>query len=242
MNLFCILCTLTSLTALAQDLPATVQLVDISGSQQSFISFSGAMDFNETIENGQRFEKQTGKAEGKNISGKSVVAVVVTFAWTGAEVPGGVDTIRHDHFFSSKDFAPGKTIDFPGEDSSVSINPAMKGADPSLTYTVKVGFIQFSDGSTWGDPRIGAELKMQRNDILAFYQSLLSSYNAGDLQTFIATANTPPVSRQHQQLSTAIGEQKRLQMILAGNGVQGAVEFIKQRLAAGAAREAAGNF
>lgn len=238
----CALYVFASLFAAAQNLPTTVALIDVSNPPQSFVAFSGSMAFSETGRSGQMVETQSGTAQGRNISQKSIVTVLATFTWAGAQGFGAEHVNRHDHFFSAADTAPGSIIDFPPQKLEVPIDSSMKGPGPPLTYTVDVHFIQFSDGSTWGQSTIAAELKLQRADITSYYQNLLTVYATANLPAFTEAVNTVSVPREHQHFSTAMGEHKRLQMVLAQDGAQAAVNLIKERLANAAAHRAKGDF
>ena len=69
---------------------------------------------------------------------------------------------------------------------------------------------------------------------------MLARYDASDITGFTNESKKPMVPKQHQQAIFEFGEEKRLEMTLANDGIAAAVDLIKNRLAKAAQRQAAG--
>src|SRR5438270_6502457 len=70
----------------------------------------------------------------------------------------------------------------------------MEPADEGTKVTSVVGavlFVQFDDGTTWGDPAAGKELLEGRPQKLAFLQNLVETYYESGEDAFAALLNEP---------------------------------------------------
>ncbi len=120
-----------------------------------------------------------------NVSGKAVVLTVIHVEVRGVNAPG-LDTNQpsDDHFFSLKDLQPGEEERFPtrefdfGKSADYGLRHELSGggdsqlvredvgSDKAPVATAKVTFVQFADGSTWGDADAGRAVIAGRSGIL----------------------------------------------------------------------------
>lgn len=145
---------------------------------------SGVVSFEDTPSNVIRYSYQI---EGSiaNLSSKGVVLIIIHFGSTGVNGPGLDYTYQKDYFFSSDILQPGKTESFRSsplrfgrptvnghpvpEDNTQEISPPLA--------TAKVVFVQFIDGSTWGDANNAHEALLVRNQTLRELGRLESALN-----------------------------------------------------------------
>jgi hypothetical protein len=101
---------------------------------------------------------------------------------------------NRDHFFKSdaiiSAMSPKPALDFQ-EILGCADFGHLGGAPATVSPTLSVAavYVQFNDGSTWGDPTAIAEIMFQRKDAIAYLQSLQAK--GGDLKA--ATAQMPVV-------------------------------------------------
>jgi len=131
-----------------------------------------------------------------NVSSKAIVLSVIHFWVRGGKAPG-LDTNlpSDDHFFGPKDLQPGEEEMFPTRElhlgtstdygptheiaggGDVQLVPEDVGPDKAQAADARVEFVQFVDGSTWGDTGAGRGVIAGRNGILQElirYESVLN--------------------------------------------------------------------
>jgi hypothetical protein len=107
----------------------------------------------------------TANISGKNVSGKEIVTYALSFK------TNGVHTYNHDNYFS--------TGVAPGAEAMISPLSTDDGIDLSVTVIATVTYVQFSDGTEWGDPSIGTYVRSLRAAILQLNKQMLSASNNG---------------------------------------------------------------
>lgn len=127
---------------------------------------------------------------------------------------------RHDFFFKDQAFLPGATftkqLGVPGTESQTA---QVSGAPLEAT----VLFVQFADGTTYGDQTVGKALLSQRQDVVTFLQQLQAASN--DQQTFSS------ILSQQQTPSTSLWVvSQHLNMIMVDSGMQAVVADVNKRL------------
>src|SRR5580658_5179345 len=108
-----------------------------------------------------------------NVSNKEIVLTVIHISGTGVGAPGIDHTVAVERFFGSNGLNPGgvEAIDHTplrlGPAVSEGSVPVETGpaASPSAT-TAELTFLQFADGSTWGDPDVGRQQLSMRTKTL----------------------------------------------------------------------------
>jgi hypothetical protein len=135
---------------------------------------------------------------GHNNSNRMIVAYVFDLR---AVLPDGQPyryTQRHDHFFKDEAMvnmaSPYPNLDF---DASLECGDApftVRTAQPQATIEVK--FVQFDDGSTWGDDAAVQNVMLQRKETLEYMNLLKAAYVRGGSSALDASLHQPPV-HQH---------------------------------------------
>lgn len=120
----------------------------------------------------------------RNLSDKNILAMTAVVRTTderGQTAP----------CFSMMDYAFKSGVLAPQEDRlACLIDPAELGAKVKEVVAA-VTFVQFDDGTTWGDPEAGRELLAGRPQKLAFLQHLVDTYYERGEDAFVAALNEP---------------------------------------------------
>ncbi|HEY6765635.1 MAG TPA: hypothetical protein VI386_12750 [Candidatus Sulfotelmatobacter sp.] len=138
----------------------------------------------------------------KNLSGNPILLYVVSITEVGRHVPpagrhsapgnGSIYRLEDDMFFSEKLFGPGESLvlreTMPGTPIvDCCINPLAKLRDPSVEY--RLLFVQFADGSTFGDPAEAQDVLSMRQRIVNDLLKLRQSYGDRGVSGFTDTLN-----------------------------------------------------
>jgi hypothetical protein len=107
----------------------------------------------------------TANISGKNVSGKEIVTYALSFK------TNAVHTYNHDNYFSA-----GVA---PGAEAMISPLSADDGIDLSVPVRATVTYVQFTDGTEWGDPTIGTYVRVLRAAILQMNHQMLNASNNG---------------------------------------------------------------
>ena len=171
---------------------------------------------------------------GHNHASQSIIMSVVDLKLTKPSGEPGEMGFQRDHFFK-----PG-AISLPNSDFLISLPDCEMGHELNVPRTpttaeahARVIFLQFEDGSVWGDAKVGAQLTAQRPEVLAFLKSLKSTYSTDGpdgLEKAIAKDQKPGTK---VWLSLAY-----LRMIRHDFGISAVAETIEQQLATAERRKA----
>jgi hypothetical protein len=121
-----------------------------------------------------------------NVSHKGILLLVIKVDMTGANGLGIHHTKTNDYFFTSDVFKPGAT-----ETTEESIGPigerqgATEEQPPGPTATAEVAFVQFVDGSTWGNASEGREIIQERRETCDRLKFLVAIHQSKDENRFI---------------------------------------------------------
>jgi hypothetical protein len=184
--LFCASCLPLS-HALPQEV-LTVPLVDKTGSD-SPLEVSGRVLLRETARANELEWSWQDKVAIKNVSSKPILLFVATFTEIGRHpapagrhsAPGNGPTYEfdNDRFFSETLVQPGEVLALrdttPGTPNiACCINPLAEVRDPSAEY--RLHFVQFADGSSFGDPAEAQDALALRQTIMKGLRELIQSY------------------------------------------------------------------
>lgn len=175
-----------SSAALAQEV-LTVPLVDKTGASSPF-QVSGRLLLREAVQANELEWSWGENVAVKNVSGKPILLFVATLTEIGRHpapagrhsAPGNGPTyqLEDDRFFSERLIKPGESLvlrdTVPGNpDVACCINPLAEIRDASAEY--RLHFVQFADGSTFGDPAEAREALAMRQMIVSALRELLKS-------------------------------------------------------------------
>jgi hypothetical protein len=129
---------------------------------------------------------------GTNTASKDILAYVLVFQT--ATNPNKF-TFRHDHYFKP-------TVLVAGTTDTVIELPSVSHLDLSAPVKARVTYVQFVDGSTWGDAASGAPILLDRAELSQLLSRATDAYTkkgeAGFLQLMNDTKQDPqqlPVTR-----------------------------------------------
>lgn len=173
--------------------------------------------------------KNNGVLTYKNVSGQTIIGIVGSINLdgkpTGANSQFGVYNFMQDNFFDAEGFAAGTSFDFD-----------TKGApdETPRNYSVTLTYIQFADGSSWGDKTTAASMFTHRTMAQTVLQTL-NNATATDTQ-FIAALN---VKQTDPDMDKSYARYRWLQQNV---GTAEAITQVKTRYATGMARINSGKF
>jgi hypothetical protein len=203
-----------------------VPLVDKTSPGAPF-RVKGKVTLKESVQ-GNRVEWSWGEhVTVKNISNKAILLFVVTITEVGRHsalggrrvAPGDGPTYRieDDRFFSERLIEPGESLVLrdtePGNpDAACCINPS-QAHETAAEYHLQ--FVQFANGSIFGDPAEARDSLVIRQIILRGLHELMQSYESGgesgfaaklrDLQSYgVDPSLAPPVDQQPPFFTTVI--------------------------------------
>ena len=166
-----------------------IKLLDISG-DSSPIHVSGYVTFSDNPSKVTRYSYQV-TASAANTANKDILLMVMHFEASAGNAPGLDDTYRHEYFFSSKALEPGVSESVHG--SPLIVSPPFVDGQPVWTSgpstsepkaTAQVEFVQFSDGSTWGDPEAAKDDLKARQATLQELELLERTYRSSGESAF----------------------------------------------------------
>jgi hypothetical protein len=223
-----LLVTIFLLVACGMAQEQAITIVDESASS-SPVKLSGIVTFSGSQAANTRLAKQAETLTATNISGKPIIAMSVRLDTTD---PSGYEATSFgssDYFFQAGGISPGErrrmlpgtpvTMDIPAQLTRLGTTPTAKG---------RVLFVQFVDGSTWGNEKDFAELTDGRRHTYERLQQLVSIYTAsGDDAFRQALLEDQSITNHYTRSKLA-----HLRDTLSSSGVPAALAGIKQSLAA----------
>jgi len=148
-------------------------------------------------------------------------------------------TFSYDGFFKESGITPGLDFDvvdegmYSGEERTYVNGVPVEPPPPNFAChaKVKVEFIQFEDGSTWGDYETKKDVMARRVKNMAILTHLVDAYDTGGQTAFDAALDKPELKEKAYHMKYEAEYFKTTMIGLA-----------KRRLAAGQKRQAAGIF
>jgi len=132
----------------------------------------------------------------RNVAKNKISYWSVGFETTGSE-PGLNFTQSNDYFFTGDVFAPGQTAKVLSCPIRLVIRPANeeppaeRGDSTAPTASARVKFVQFSDGSTWGDRDDAAQVHQLRRATRDKFESLQKLYSESGAKAFMDALEEP---------------------------------------------------
>jgi hypothetical protein len=144
------------------------------------VTFSGTLNCSELINGKTRKDSETGNVSVLNSSQQEIIAIVVTVSTACFHGPIQPTVDRRDFLFKNTTLSQGQNIDvdLTFENSSRPYGVAM-----SSVLTARLVFVQFKDGSTWGDKSALGEFMQQRREVEELLNRLAQ---APDQATFLS--------------------------------------------------------
>lgn len=176
---------LLTLSACSQ-ITYTIPIVDRSG-PASPLAISGTASFTELITGESVASSSNFKLEARNVSGKSIILLLASFDEAAPHGPENHHDLQIDHFFWGE-IAPGKSFLLARGRSRKQVSALHRdSAEPAdeLRAEVRVQYVQFEDGSTFGDEAAAKEAVYLRPVILEVLRRLDAAHNNKEFLTLL---------------------------------------------------------
>jgi hypothetical protein len=162
----------------------TIPVVDKSESG-SPLKISGTASFTELIVANSVKSSSSFKVDARNVGDRAIILVLAHFEKTGPHGVGTHQVIQRDHFFWGN-IAPGESLVLarggPGRRTSACcVSPRGPANEPKAE--IRVQYVQFMDGSTFGDETTAKDTLGIRSAIL---DALWRLDNASNSENFLA--------------------------------------------------------
>jgi len=135
-------------------------------------------------------------ASAKNVSKKKISYWALGFETSRGSGPGLNLIQSNDYFFTGDVFTPGETAKV--QSCPISLVLRTKNADPADAVdsntqraSARIKFVQFSDGSTWGEREYAAQVHHLRRATLDKLQSLQQIYSDSGERAFMDALEEP---------------------------------------------------
>ena len=201
------------------------------------VAVSAKVNCFEKIKGAKTYNITSGEVTFTNTSGRNIVALE---AATSVKCMRGraMPTVYHYDrlFFQANGLAAGESISGPVEDMGDELFPRDISAAPTPSHaTVEIQFVQFEDGSTWGDSSMITQSRARRHEIESFLGQLSS---AGSDQEFDSMLDKALSSTKILPHATAY----KVSLIRQKAGTKAARADVRERLRVATGREASGKF
>jgi len=162
----------------------TVPIVDKSDSR-SPLKISGTASFTELIVANSVKSSSTFKVDARNVGDKAIILVLAFVDQAGPHGVGTHQVIQRDHFFWGN-IAPGESIvlargPLAKRPSACCISPRGPASEPKAE--IRVEYVQFIDGSTFGNKTTAKDILGTRS---AIFDALRRLDNASNSENFLA--------------------------------------------------------
>jgi hypothetical protein len=170
----------------------TVPVVDKS-EPGSPLKISGTASFTELIVANSVKSSSSFKVNARNVCDKAIILVLAHFDETGPHGVGTHHVIQRDHFFRGN-IAPGKSLVLargrPGRRTSACcVSPLGPANEPKTE--IRVQYVQFIDGSTFGDETTAKDILRTRSAILDALRRLDNASNSANFLALLAQKIQP---------------------------------------------------
>jgi hypothetical protein len=184
---------LLSLLILAVSAFAADKTIPISDetSSGSPLANTGQITMSETITNGRRLISRRDEWTVRNASHQPIIAFIETMSVTYPDGEVAVRTVQHEAFFDTRLLNPGDVMDYSLGPSRVRSLDPKTYIETEPTSLVRARWVQFSDGTSWGDPQYAADLMQIRRGIWNALTHLTNTYKARGAEEFLKQLNKP---------------------------------------------------
>ncbi len=170
-------------------------------------------------------------ASAHNMTNKVILLFVVSFEAQGPQGPAYSSTYQGEHFFDADGFEPATTENvqtppFVVGQTVVDGRPVLEGPFRPRA-AVRVRFVEFADGSVWGDLDAAKETLSARQATVHELESLQRLYSASTKQEFLSEFSKPSLYLSIAALQEDC-ERKVSSPNCAWNGVQRMLDAAKR--------------
>jgi len=190
-----------------------IPLEDVSD-HRSPLRVSGQVFFQDDPSQAIRFTFRV-EASITNVSNKDVVLSVIHFEASGVNAPGFDFRRSDERFFGLGDLLAGGVESISGPTSrfgtpKVNGQPVSEEVDPDTVpvATAEVTFVQFVDGSIWGDADVGRQLILERINTLKELNRLEQVLYEQGAEIFIHELSVSYASLQYSAINALVSHCK----------------------------------
>ena len=208
--------------------PIVVPIKDVSASG-SPLQVSGSVSFLEIVTGNEVTHSRSEDISARNISDKPILLIVGSFEESGPKSGEWGFDLTVDRFLEKQPIGPGEKVTLLerpfGEEVTVESfkGSAMGEARPPKTE-FRLQFVQFGDGSTFGDPSAAKESFSRRESAIAFLKKLRRTYDEGGDSALMQAVEQAPETGQPHALWIRIRERQQT------GGAQGVLTYIDDTL------------
>ena len=235
MKLLVMLLALTA-SAFGQDRQVSVTTVN-DASAQKLVSFSCNINFREHRDKDRVTLRRSGSITLTNTSGKNIIAIVAQFKTNGFRESHAVN-YTHDFYFKPNTFQAGDSHSLDLGDHVYGPHVIPNMPDDPAAVTGQLRFVQFDDGSTWGDATVASDILGYRQDVKDFLNHLLSIYASQGEAAMISEIEGDYSTRSIAVKSVA----DALKDMYSRTGITPVLADINGRLQIASGRDSSGKF
>ncbi len=165
----------------AREWQNTISVVVVDGSSTgSPVRITGSVVFNDNMLETRRRSQRNPSITATNLSDKKIIALVSELkAWDFRDLPTAV-VGQYDKFFERDAFASGDSVILlgpPPGGNGVIEDQLIRTPQVEPRAEAKVLWVQFSDGSTWGDNAAASQVILARRSEYKAMKLLVDAYN-----------------------------------------------------------------
>jgi hypothetical protein len=191
------------------------------------VSLKGAVSFGDS-------DSVNCSITGHNRSSKAIITLAVELKLNKPSGEPGELQFERDHFFKELTISSPR-VDFPiTSDCQMGHEADIPRLSAPPDAHAKLLFVQYEDGSSWGDRRVASQLLAERLTVLEFLQSLRTAYSVGGPEKL-----TDALSKDQQPGTMVWSKMAGLRMIRDGSGVKAVADAVDKNLATAEARKSA---
>lgn len=177
------------LTTLALADQVTIPAQDVS-SPGNPLAIAGSVQISETTTGRLVQTSISSNINAKNISSKTILALVVSIEVSPVHAAMRRSTKEFDCFFGPDVIKPGDQESFPEPSGRATTEPYDPSSSPRTPEAnVRVLYVQFTDGSRFGDETFAGHLKELRRITLQNLRRLDRAYRRGGETAFVEELN-----------------------------------------------------
>lgn len=196
---------------------------------------SGRVSFSETVVDKQVTSYRSEDVRARNISNNPVLLLVAYFDEAGPRSSGEDFDLVVDRFFQDEPILPGEDVILlrrPSGEHYIS-EPFRTSLDqqrpPKAEFLLR--FVQFSDGSTFGDPAAATKWLNSRGSMLLALRALRQAYHEQGETAFLRALEKDTVEAQNSDWN-------RIRQLQRASGTQAALTLVDHLLAVALQHEA----
>ncbi len=153
------------------------------------LSSSGTISMSETVSSGLAHLSYSENLQTVNASAKPILMFVQEVTVEYSSGYRDVDRKEYERYFASRMLEPGETFQYGRADHGVKVLPVTNLTTSSPSCTIKTLFVQFADGSTFGDEKYASHILAIRKDIATALEHLNATYHDKGSKAFIQELN-----------------------------------------------------